>query len=343
MRLPSGSRRFLFITIALIDSLTAVLLALAGERTNALAFAGFLTLASGLLACSWLIFACPDLFAKRNLVSIWRQHHRGPRSGELKRRFVLAGAGRADWIFFALSISIGSPLVAVLIIMGGWPLAHALKLRRLAVRDGQSQRYKSLRGQPLAAMIVAAAGLSAATFASLTAEADLPTWRWLLGGIFAVAALYTAHWNVYGVRWAALVSPLPGWRPLQQEYRLAVLAAAGGSMVIGLATIAIGLTSGNGISLADLSFALPVGALIAAGVIIYRIGLATAERLDGLIALYFAPVITTIILLALGLASINNLGVFLTGLTLLVGGNIWNFRLERTARLPYDRTTKRRT
>lgn len=321
MKFTSPSRYALFMLAAVVDALSAVVITVAGGVSNLALFLGVMNLSAGFLSLAWLFFCSKTVFTRSALSSIWSQHRRGPHKKILRRRFTLALLGRLDWIFFALAIAVGSPLVAVIIISGGWPIAHALKLRRIVAADGERDRYHKMGWAWVLAVACSLLGLILCLFVTLDHGGDITAWRWLAGFLLALVTLYVAHWNTYGMRWAAHMRFPSEQSDLQSDYRMAVLVAGIGSIVSGAIAVVAGVFGSWDPQ--HLIAALAAGVLIGLGAVLYRVGLGTTTKLNGLVAFYFTPVLSTLMLLALGLDSVDSLGLFGLGMVLLVGGNIW--------------------
>ena len=322
-----GSCRRIFAAGALCDAATAILLTLTDADTaGSLFFLGALSLLIFVVLAMWLI-GSRSLAVQPHFVSyLWKLHtaRHSAFAAELRRKLLSAGIARADMLLFALAISVGPPLVATMIILGAWPLVTTISLIRATVKDGDLQRYKQFSLMQIFTICIACSGLllSIASVRSFSLSVEL--WDLAVCIFLSVLAVAFSRLSVHGLRWAAVIVHTSDIVSQRTETELAVATVAAGSVMLGAPMFIVGLWFTD-VAFGDLSKALPVALLIAAGSAAYRLGLVRADALDGVVLVYAAPVVATVVLFLLGHTEDHRPSLFLVAVCLLTVGNVWNY------------------
>lgn len=324
-----SSRGYAFVgLVATCDA--AAVVAATTLAVSSLQASGAMLFASGVLLIAYVSFrlALSGPGALRHCAEqVSDLRARSPTVRSKFARFALMGsAAKIEWATFLAAIAIGSPVVAIVVVMGGWPMAHAALMLLGARSDGAPNRYNSPQPAFWASMAAAAMGMALCAWSASPHSSDVPPVQWWIGAALAVATLALSGLNTCGLRFAVMLEPSTQRKGPLSAADWAIVPAAAGSLMTGAALLIAGTALSAGPQWPKAAL---VAVFVTAGNIGYRSYMTGIARFDAMTLMYAAPAVSSLILVLAGIAQVRSIWTLAVGATLLFAGNLWAQLSER--------------
>lgn len=254
------------------------------------------------------------------LRAVIRLHTGADRPERIRKRLLGGIFARASWFLTAAAVAVGSPVTATVIVLGGYPIAHAFRLREVpTVRGPGRVRYLPLSPRAWSAMGAALAGMALVAYSTRSARMPVPAGPWMFGAVLAIGSLITVSLNSDGIRWSVEVAQLHHRSIRLREFAFSAALVASGLLAACPLVYAASRVFGPHGS-ADPAKAAVLALLIACSALSYRVAFATAGHLGGLVVLYATPAVAVGALVGLGLEDVGSWWMLVAGLGALTAG-----------------------